>query len=88
MSERCNISPRFSRKFFDCCNISRTFGFYNSLIKYGGDTAMAWLFENGTSAIVLSLNPDNAIAEDRPAEIHALQAENPLDKRGLFIKTD
>ena len=32
MSERCNISPRFSMKFFGRCNISRTFGFYNSLI--------------------------------------------------------
>ena len=32
MSERCNISPRFSLKFFDRCNISRTFGFYNILI--------------------------------------------------------
>ena len=32
MSERCNISPRFSMKFFGRCNISRTFGFYNDLI--------------------------------------------------------
>ena len=32
MSERCNISPRFSMKFFGRCNISRTFGFYNTLI--------------------------------------------------------
>ena len=32
MSERCNISPRFSMKFFGCCNISRTFEFYNTLI--------------------------------------------------------
>ena len=32
MSECCNISPRFSMKFFGRCNISRTFGFYNSLI--------------------------------------------------------
>ena len=32
MSERCNISPRFSMQFFDRCNISRTFGFYNTLI--------------------------------------------------------
>ena len=31
MSERCNISPRFSMKFFGRCNISRTFGFYNTL---------------------------------------------------------
>ena len=32
MSERCNISPRFSMKFLGRCNISRTFGFYNTLI--------------------------------------------------------
>ena len=32
MSERCNISPRFSMKFLGRCNISRTFGFYNDLI--------------------------------------------------------
>ena len=32
MSERCNISPRFSMKFFGRCNISRTFGFYNTFI--------------------------------------------------------
>ena len=33
-----NISPRFSMKFFGCCTISRTFGFYNILInrKYYG----------------------------------------------------
>ncbi len=34
MSERCNILPRFSMKFFGRYNISRTFGFYNSLIKF------------------------------------------------------
>ena len=27
-----NISHRFSMNFFGCCNISRTFGFYNTLI--------------------------------------------------------
>ncbi len=32
MSERCNILHLFSMKFFGCCNISRTFGFYNTLI--------------------------------------------------------
>ena len=32
MSECCNISPQFSMNFFSRCNISRTFGFYNSLI--------------------------------------------------------
>ena len=32
MSERCDISPRFSMKFLGRCNISRTFGFYNDLI--------------------------------------------------------
>ena len=55
MSERCNISPRFSMKFFGRCNISRTFGFYNTLIKYGGDTTMTWPFENDTSAITKKL---------------------------------
>lgn len=32
VSERCNISPRFSMNFFGRCNISRTLGFYNTLI--------------------------------------------------------
>ena len=59
MSERCNISPRFSMKFFGRCNISRTFGFYNTLIKYGGDTTMTWPFENDTSAIVKKLAKRN-----------------------------
>ena len=59
MSERCNISPRFSMKFFGLCNISRTFGFYNSLIKYGGDTTITWLFENDTSAITKKLEQRN-----------------------------
>ena len=55
MSERCNISPRFSMNFFGRCNISRTFRFYNTLIKYGGDTTMTWPFENDTSAITKKL---------------------------------
>ncbi|MCX4269478.1 MAG: FtsX-like permease family protein [Lachnospiraceae bacterium] len=55
MSECCNISPRFLMKFFGCCNISQTFGGYNSLIKYGGDTTMTWPFENNTSAIIKKL---------------------------------
>ena len=59
MSERCNISPRFSMKFFGRCNISRTFGFYNILIKYGGDTTITWLFENDTSAITKKLEQRN-----------------------------
>ena len=59
MSERCNISPRFSMKFFGRCNISRTFGFYNTLIKYGGDTTITWLFENDTSAITKKLEQRN-----------------------------
>lgn len=32
MSELCNISPQFSMKFFDRCNISRTFVVYNDII--------------------------------------------------------
>ena len=46
-------------KFFGRRNISRTFGFYNSLIKYGGDTTMTWPFENDTSAIVKKLAKRN-----------------------------
>ena len=42
-------------KFFGRCNISRTFRFYNTLIKYGGDTTMTWPFENDTSAITKKL---------------------------------
>ena len=41
MSERCNISPRFSMKFFGRCNISRTFGFYNDLINKS-EEALQW----------------------------------------------
>ena len=44
MSERCNISPRFSLKFFGRCNISRTFGFYNTLINRR--EALKGVFEN------------------------------------------
>ena len=46
-------------KFFGRCNISRTFGVYNTLIKYGGDTTMTWPFENDTSAIVKKLAKRN-----------------------------
>ena len=59
MSELCNISPRFSMKIFGRCNISRTFEFYNILIKYGGDTTITWLFENDTSAITKKLEQRN-----------------------------
>ena len=38
MSERCNISPGFSMKFFGRCNILRTLGFYNDLISKSEET--------------------------------------------------
>ena len=67
---------RLSRTLFfeisENCNISRTFGFYNILIKYGGDTTITWLFENDTSAITKKLEQRWLKVNRKPVRAHAM----------------
>ena len=79
MSERCNISPRFSMKFFGRCNISRTFGFYNSLIN--GQKALKGALSMSILQIV-DLKKDYG---EEPNITHALKGIQFEVDKGEFV---